>query len=508
MRKAADPGEQLQEVRKLAANKKCFDCGHSGTTYVISDIGIFVCSICAGIHREFSHRAKGLSMSNFTQAEVDKLISTGNDKAAKSWMARHNPRTHPIPDVKDLFRLKEFMRQKYIEKRFYGEIREEEKDQRSWAQFEDQKTEVRPVTTLTSDNRPAQKPQNLLDMDESPQPRPPVQPSIPQPPPAVPLNKPAPNLFPGSTDSTNGKVKNGQTSHKGSAESTPKSPTPSLFPPPGAQFTSTPQISIPTQVPITNTQVPISTPQVPIPTQHVPISTQHVPISTQHVPISTPQNPIPQIPANPQVQLQSQPNYPPSYPPGMTYPTSTSPTVPNTGFFPGNPYSVPNPSVSYPNPSYGGMNYPQYQASNMPSYMPSSSVPSSSADPFDSIIEEDRLRKLHEQQEKARRMPNNQNIMMQQYMVQAQLYQQTYGVPYPYSFQQWYAVMHPNQAPPAPQHSQPAPSSSAGSTHSAPHPTFTSLSNLGSSQGPEVSDPFSGVKATSQKSNNPFDMFG
>jgi hypothetical protein len=474
MRKAADPGEQLQEVRKLAANKKCFDCGHSGTTYVISDFGIFVCSICAGIHREFSHRAKGLSMSNFTQAEVDKLISTGNEKAAKSWMARHNPRTHPIPDVKDLFKLKEFMRQKYIEKRFYGEIREEEKDQRTWAQFDDQKTEGRPLTTITSEIRPAQKPQNLLDMDESPQPRPPVQSSIPQPPSAQPLNKPAPNLFPGPTDPTNGKITNGQASHKDYAESTLKSPTPSLFPPTGLQFPPT-QVSIPTP------QVPISTPQVSISTPQVPIST-------------------------PQVQIPSQPNYPPSYPPSMPYPTATSPTVPNTGFFGGNPYT--QPSVQYANPSYGGMNYSQYPTPSMPSYMPSSSMPSSSADPFDSIIEEDRMRKLHEQQEKARRMPNNQNIMMQQYMVQAQLYQQTYGVPYPYSFQQWYAATHPNQAPPAPQHNQPGPSASAGSTHSAPHPTFTSLSNLGSSQGPAVSDPFSGVKATSQKSNNPFDMFG
>jgi len=29
-------------------NKKCFDCGEKGPSYVVPKIGIFVCTTCAG----------------------------------------------------------------------------------------------------------------------------------------------------------------------------------------------------------------------------------------------------------------------------------------------------------------------------------------------------------------------------------------------------------------------------------------------------------------------------
>ena len=123
--KPSDTIKQIEDLRKLQQNKKCFDCGHSGTTYAVVDIGVFVCSICAGIHREFSHRVKGISMSNFSVAEVDKLKSLGNEKAAQTWLARHNIRNNPIPDIRDLSRMKDFLRQIYLDKRFYEEAREQ-----------------------------------------------------------------------------------------------------------------------------------------------------------------------------------------------------------------------------------------------------------------------------------------------------------------------------------------------------------------------------------------------
>lgn len=43
------------------------------------DFGIFVCSTCAGIHRELSHKVKGVSMSNFSDKEAEFLAKWGND---------------------------------------------------------------------------------------------------------------------------------------------------------------------------------------------------------------------------------------------------------------------------------------------------------------------------------------------------------------------------------------------------------------------------------------------
>lgn len=67
-------------------------------------------------------------MSNFNAQEVDKLRSIGNERAAMTWLARHNIRNNPIPDVRDLSRMKDFLRQIYLDKRFYEESKEEVKE--------------------------------------------------------------------------------------------------------------------------------------------------------------------------------------------------------------------------------------------------------------------------------------------------------------------------------------------------------------------------------------------
>ena len=127
MKKSIDTNAELQELRKIASNKKCFDCNQVGTTYAAPELGIFLCSICGGIHREFSHRIKGLSTCNFSEAEVNKLKTLGNERAALVWMAKHDSRSFPIPDVKDSKKLKDFLRIKYVDRRFYEnrEIRQE-----------------------------------------------------------------------------------------------------------------------------------------------------------------------------------------------------------------------------------------------------------------------------------------------------------------------------------------------------------------------------------------------
>ncbi|OMJ84885.1 hypothetical protein SteCoe_13946 [Stentor coeruleus] len=119
MKKGVDTSGDIAELRKIPANKRCFDCNQAGTTYAVPELGIFLCSICGGIHREFNHRVKGLSTCNFSEAEVSKLKSMGNEKALLIWMARHDPRGFPIPDLKDSNKLKDFLRLKYVEKRFY-----------------------------------------------------------------------------------------------------------------------------------------------------------------------------------------------------------------------------------------------------------------------------------------------------------------------------------------------------------------------------------------------------
>lgn len=45
----------------------------------MTNIGIFVCSRCAGLHRELNHKVKGLGLCTFSNDEVEFLSKWGNE---------------------------------------------------------------------------------------------------------------------------------------------------------------------------------------------------------------------------------------------------------------------------------------------------------------------------------------------------------------------------------------------------------------------------------------------
>jgi hypothetical protein len=116
-----DNNKIVSELRKETANKSCFDCGEKGVNYVVLDFGIFVCNTCSGIHRELTHKVKGMGMSNFTDKDVAQIEKWGNAAAKKYWMAGYNKTLYPIPDRRDVVKMKEFMKMKYVQKRFLEE---------------------------------------------------------------------------------------------------------------------------------------------------------------------------------------------------------------------------------------------------------------------------------------------------------------------------------------------------------------------------------------------------
>ena len=76
MKSSANP---IDALRMLAENKACFDCSEKGVTYTLmAPFGVFLCSACAGVHRDFSHKVKGISMSNYSPSEIKFLADQGN----------------------------------------------------------------------------------------------------------------------------------------------------------------------------------------------------------------------------------------------------------------------------------------------------------------------------------------------------------------------------------------------------------------------------------------------
>ncbi|CAI5969906.1 unnamed protein product [Closterium sp. NIES-64] len=101
---------------KLPENKKCINCNNPGPQYVCTNFATFVCVACSGIHREYTHRLKSVSMAKFTPEEVAALQQGGNQKAREFFLANAS-RVEP-PDPNDPNRLREFVRSVYVERRY------------------------------------------------------------------------------------------------------------------------------------------------------------------------------------------------------------------------------------------------------------------------------------------------------------------------------------------------------------------------------------------------------
>ena len=111
--------QKLDKIKKREENKKCFDCGEKGTTYVCIDFGTFICSRCAGILRELNFKVKGTGVSIFNQKEIDILEKNGNEVANKIWMAKYKEGKDGKPSTKNDDELRDFLKDKYKQKKWY-----------------------------------------------------------------------------------------------------------------------------------------------------------------------------------------------------------------------------------------------------------------------------------------------------------------------------------------------------------------------------------------------------
>jgi len=119
--------EEIRAIRKLKPNKRCFDCTEKGPTYVCTNFSTFICTTCAGIHREFSHVVKSISMATFTPEEVEKIKEGGNGPAKKYWRSRWTEKSFPMPDNNDAPRVREFMKDTYELKRWVKKAKKKKK---------------------------------------------------------------------------------------------------------------------------------------------------------------------------------------------------------------------------------------------------------------------------------------------------------------------------------------------------------------------------------------------
>ncbi|XP_076001816.1 arf-GAP domain and FG repeat-containing protein 1a isoform X2 [Genypterus blacodes] len=113
--------KMLREMTSLPPNRKCFDCDQRGPTYANMTVGSFVCTSCSGILRGLNppHRVKSISMTTFTQQEIEFLQKHGNEVCKQIWLGLYDDRTSSIPDFREPQKVKEFLQEKYEKKRWF-----------------------------------------------------------------------------------------------------------------------------------------------------------------------------------------------------------------------------------------------------------------------------------------------------------------------------------------------------------------------------------------------------
>eukprot|EP00249_Psilotum_nudum_P022311 c28467_g1_i1 orf=141-1706(-) len=111
----------VRSLLKQNANRRCINCNSLGPQYVCLNFWTFVCTTCSGMHREFTHRVKSVSMSKFTAQEVGALQNGGNERAREIYFKDWDAQRQPFPDSSNVDKLRDFIKSVYVEKRFSGE---------------------------------------------------------------------------------------------------------------------------------------------------------------------------------------------------------------------------------------------------------------------------------------------------------------------------------------------------------------------------------------------------
>uniref|UniRef100_A0A804MJN3 Arf-GAP domain-containing protein n=1 Tax=Zea mays TaxID=4577 RepID=A0A804MJN3_MAIZE len=109
--------------KDIEQTKKYTYCGPTqnirirGPQYVCTSFSTFICTNCSGIHREFSHRVKSVSMAKFTSQEVSALQEGGNERAKEIYF-KYWDLQGPVIDSSDVHRLRNFIKNVYVERRY------------------------------------------------------------------------------------------------------------------------------------------------------------------------------------------------------------------------------------------------------------------------------------------------------------------------------------------------------------------------------------------------------
>ncbi|KAK3090646.1 hypothetical protein FSP39_013373 [Pinctada imbricata] len=115
--------QALLDLQRQDGNGMCADCGKEDPEWASCNIGVFLCTECAGVHRGFGtdvSRVKSIKLDNWDTDQVKNIADVGNN-AARCIYEAHIPPYYRRPRQSDPDVLKaEWIKAKYSRKEFEG----------------------------------------------------------------------------------------------------------------------------------------------------------------------------------------------------------------------------------------------------------------------------------------------------------------------------------------------------------------------------------------------------
>uniref|UniRef100_A0A1B0CCV4 Arf-GAP domain-containing protein n=3 Tax=Phlebotominae TaxID=7198 RepID=A0A1B0CCV4_LUTLO len=83
--------QMLLELLKKSGNSECADCGSKYVEWASYNIGIFLCTRCAGVHRAMGahiSKVKHLKLDKWEDSQLERMKEVGNVKARLKYEQR------------------------------------------------------------------------------------------------------------------------------------------------------------------------------------------------------------------------------------------------------------------------------------------------------------------------------------------------------------------------------------------------------------------------------------
>ncbi|WOK99955.1 ADP-ribosylation factor GTPase-activating protein AGD12 [Canna indica] len=109
--------KKLKQLLHKSENRVCADCGALDPKWASTNIGVFICVKCSGVHRSLgTHISKVLSVTldHWSDEEIDSIIEVGGNSYANAIYEAFLPKDYPKPNADSSYEERsKFIRSKY-----------------------------------------------------------------------------------------------------------------------------------------------------------------------------------------------------------------------------------------------------------------------------------------------------------------------------------------------------------------------------------------------------------